>query len=151
MLRKLYKSTGIGDIVRERFIHPIVTNPFAVGLLFLLINLIVSAGAQLMLKAGMLEIGSFQFSGNFLEYALNMLTWKIIGGLFLYASGIAFWLLCLSKLELSFAYPVSTVQYILIFLGSWIFFQENIGWQRILGMLVICLGVLVISLEHRRK
>ena len=127
-----------------------LNDALTMGLLFLLINLVVSAAAQLLLKSGMLDLGSFQFSGEIIDYVMKMLTWKIIGGLFLYASGIAFWILCLSKLDLSFAYPAGTFQYVIIFLGSWFFFNENISMQRIIGMLVIVLGVIVISLDHKK-
>ena len=120
------------------------------GLVYLLLNLLISVSAQFLLKAGMLELGSFQGQEATLTYLLSMINWKIVGGLFFYASGIVFWLLCLSKLDLSFAYPAATFQYVLIFVGSWYFFDEQVGIMRVLGMLIISLGVIIISLDYRK-
>lgn len=120
------------------------------GLAYLILNLLISVGAQFLLKSGMADLGSFEMSGDLNSYMLSMINWKIVGGLIFYASGIIFWLLCLSKLDLSFAYPAATFQYVLIFIGSWYIFQEQIGIERILGMLIISVGVIVISLDYRK-
>ena len=126
-------------------------NTIVLGLIYLFLNILISVAAQLLLKSGMMDLGSFQFSGTTFDYILSMINWKIVGGLFFYASGIIFWLLCLSKLDLSFAYPAATFQYILIFFGSWYFFGENIGFNRIVGMLIISLGVIIISLDYKKS
>lgn len=130
---------------------PIYFNGMAIGLTYLLLNLLISVSAQLLLKAGMLDLGSFQVSGDSIEYFFAMVNWKIIGGLVFYATGIIFWLLCLSKLELSFAYPVATLQYVLIFFAAWYFFEEDISIERIAGMVVIAIGVIIISLEMKNR
>jgi len=121
-----------------------------IGLIYLMLNLIISVSAQFLLKAGMSDLGSFQVTGDTMTYLLAMINWKIVGGLVLYASGIVFWLLCLSKLDLSFAYPAATFQYVLVFIGSWCIFDEYISWERISGMLIISLGVGIISLDYRK-
>ena len=72
----------------------------------------------------------------------------IVGGLALYGCGTVLWILCLTRLELSFAYPVSTVQYLLVFLAAWWLLGEQIPPLRWLGMLVIVAGVLVMSTER---
>lgn len=121
------------------------------GVLYLFLNIVISVAAQLMLKTGMAKLGSFQVSGDTLLYLFSMINPEIIGGLFFYASGVILWLLCLSKLDLSFAYPAATFQYVLIFVASWYFFSEQISWLRILGMLVIGTGVILISLDYGKR
>jgi drug/metabolite transporter (DMT)-like permease len=56
-----------------------------------------------------------------------------------------FWLVVLSRLELSLVYPMVSVAYILVALFSWFFFKENVNLVRWLGILVIVMGVFLIS------
>ena len=106
---------------------------FRIGLVYLMIDILVSVSAQLLLKKGMLELGEFSFSEGG-TYLLSMLNPMIIGGLVLYACGTVGWLLCLTKLDLSFAYPAGTLQYLFIFMGAWWWFDENISLLRIAGI-----------------
>ncbi|MDX2286245.1 MAG: hypothetical protein NW241_18900 [Bacteroidia bacterium] len=124
---------------------------FLTGLLFLAANLVVSVAAQFVLKAAMARLGKFGEGGDALAYLISMINPMVIGGLALYASGTVLWLLTLTKLELSFAYPVATVQYLLVFIGAWLIFDESISWLRVLGLAVITGGVLIISMDHWKK
>lgn len=123
---------------------------FQLGLLFLLANLLVSVAAQFLLKRGMLELGGFELSEGWL-YMLEMINPLIVGGLLLYASGTVLWLLCLRKLELSFAYPAGTLQYLLIFMGAWLWFDEQISLLRVAGMVVICVGVFFLAIDLKKS
>ncbi|MEL7339624.1 MAG: multidrug resistance protein, partial [Bacteroidota bacterium] len=60
------------------------------------------------------------------------------------------WLLCLTKLDLSFAYPAGTLQYLFIFMGAWWWFDENISLLRIAGLVVIVIGVIVLALDNKK-
>lgn len=131
-------------------LSPSPRKDFWVGLSFLLANLLVSVAAQFLLKRGMLDLGEFQLSEGVL-YLLQMLNPLIIGGLGLYAAGTVLWLLCLRKLDLSFAYPAGTLQYLLIFAGAWLWFDETISVLRIAGMLVICVGVFFLALDLKKS
>jgi drug/metabolite transporter (DMT)-like permease len=120
------------------------------GLLYLFLNLLISVAAQFVLKAAMAELGEFGVGGSAVDYLLQMINVKVIGGLVLYASGVVLWLLCLSKLDLSFAYPAATLQYFLVFLGAWWLFDESIPLLRIAGLIVIAGGVIVMSLDQKQ-
>ena len=119
------------------------------GWIYLGLNLLVSVIAQLVLKAAMMKVGEFEIDDNWLRYAYGMINIEIIGGLFLYGTGTILWILCLTKLDLSLAYPAGTLQYLLIFAGAWWFFDERITAIRLLGMIVICIGVFIMSVERR--
>ena len=69
----------------------------------------------------------------------------IVVGLLVFAISAFFWIVALSRVELSYAYPMVGLSYALIFLFSWLFFGENISLIRILGMIIIAIGVFVIS------
>ncbi|MEM7658142.1 MAG: hypothetical protein AAF399_18595 [Bacteroidota bacterium] len=119
------------------------------GLFYLFLNLLISVAAQFVLKAAMADLGGFGVEGSAGDYLLGMINVKVIGGLVLYASGVVLWLLCLSKLDLSFAYPAATLQYFLVFLGAWALFDETIPLLRIGGLIVIAVGVVVMSLDQK--
>ena len=121
------------------------------GLIYLGLNLIISVAAQFILKAAMAQLGGFDAGGDVWAYLLAMLNPYVIGGLVLYALGTILWLLCLTKLDLSFAYPAATLQYVLIFLGAWFLFDEQIDWMRIAGLAVIGAGVFVMSMDKNLK
>jgi drug/metabolite transporter (DMT)-like permease len=70
-----------------------------------------------------------------------MLNFSVVVGLLLYVASTLFWIFALSGMDLSFAYPVASVQYVLVFLGAWYFFGEIVSWLRLGGMALICLGV----------
>lgn len=53
------------------------------------------------------------------------------------------WLLALSQLDLSYAAPLLSLNYLLVPLGAFLLFKEKISRQRILAILVICCGVLI--------
>jgi multidrug transporter EmrE-like cation transporter len=68
----------------------------------------------------------------------------IILGLVLYGISAFFWIIALSRVELSFAYPVLSLGYILIMvLSSWLF-QEHLNTLRIMGTLSVVIGLCLI-------
>jgi len=62
-----------------------------------------------------------------------------LGGL-MYAVSFVIWIAALSKLELSFMYPIATgAVFVLITLLSFVFLKENITPYRILGIALIAI------------
>ena len=105
--------------------------------------------AQLVLKDAMMQMGEFAIADNWMVYAYGMINMEVLGGLLLYGVGTILWILCLTKLDLGLAYPAGTLQYLLIFAGAWWFFDERISAIRLMGMLVICIGVVIMSMQRR--
>jgi multidrug transporter EmrE-like cation transporter len=66
-------------------------------------------------------------------------------GLMLYAVSAMFWISALSRVELSYAYPLLGAGYVLVGLVSWKLWGESFGLQRILGTLVVALGVILVG------
>lgn len=60
--------------------------------------------------------------------------------------GIILWISALSKFELSIAYPFMSLSYILIALLSAVFFHESLPFIKLLGLLLIMVGVACIGL-----
>ena len=121
------------------------------GILFLLLSILFSVSAQFVLKKAMLHVGSFDLGGAPIGFILDLINIWVILGLLLYGTGTIFWIMCLKKIDLGLAYPMGTFQYIFIFIGAYFLFDESISWVRLVGMALICLGVIVISKDFWSK
>jgi len=71
----------------------------------------------------------------------------ILAGLVAYVAQIAGWLMVLSQLELSVAYPISCLSYGGVALASRFALGEPISRQRWIGTLVIASGAALVSLS----
>ncbi|HHH37675.1 MAG TPA: hypothetical protein ENK77_03570 [Epsilonproteobacteria bacterium] len=56
-----------------------------------------------------------------------------------------FWMATMTKFELSFAYPFMSGAFVLVFLFSVFLFQETVTWQKIVGLMLIVLGIIISS------
>jgi multidrug transporter EmrE-like cation transporter len=113
----------------------------------ILLGVLLNAAAQLCLKEGMRRIGHFEFVwANIvpigMQVACNV---YVLGGLFLYVVSVAVWLLVLSRVEVSFAYPLLSVGYIVNAVAGYYLFQENLSLTRVTGILIIIVGVYFVT------
>lgn len=113
----------------------------------ILLGVLLNATAQLLLKAGMTQIGHFEFSANNLipiglKVAGNL---PIVGGLCLYVASVVVWLLVLSRVQVSFAYPMLSIGYIVNAFAANYFFGEPLTSVRMLGIFIIIGGVYLVA------
>ena len=113
----------------------------------ILFGVLLNAAAQLFLKEGMRRIGHFEFVwANIVPIGLQAATnLFILGGLACYVVSVVVWLLVLSRVEVSFAYPLLSVGYIVNAVAGYYLFQENLSVTRITGIVIICIGVYFIT------
>ena len=117
------------------------------AIVYILISVLTGAIGQVLLKKGMGSMGPLTLSMN----QLGSILWRIgtnpyvIIGLAIYVGGSVFWLTALSRVDLSYAYPFASLSYVVMLAASWLLFDEHITFLRLLGTLVVCLGVLLIS------
>lgn len=121
------------------------------GLLALVASVLCCASSQLLLKSGMAGVSRLPSIDSLPTYFLDLVQIPIVTGLALYAIGTGLWLTCLTKLDLSVAYPASAVQFLLIFAGAWHFFDEPVSSVRLLGAIVVLAGVLLLTLDRRQS
>jgi multidrug transporter EmrE-like cation transporter len=113
----------------------------------LLITVTLNVVGQFLMKQGMSQIGAIGGSmelmaGNLLRAFLNP---YVIGGVGAYGISSIFWLILLSRVELSYAYPALALGYVLVTLvGAWIL-GESVSNLRWLSVAVICVGVVLLS------
>ena len=118
------------------------------SVLLILLSITIAVGGQLLLKIGINRIGISDFSslsslgGFFLGIVKSPL---VLIGLFLYVISAAIWMVILSTVDLSFAYPFLGITYVLILVVSRFVLKEDVNPLRWIGALIITAGVVVLS------
>ena len=114
----------------------------------LLFNVILSVLGQILLKQGMNQVG--EISGSFQQMAPTLIQALmnpfVVGGIGVYGSTTLIWLVVLSRIKLSVAYPMISLGYMFSILFSWLLFKEDVPKIRVLGAFVICIGVYLVSM-----
>ena len=116
-------------------------------IIYILISVLGSTAGQLLLKRGMNSLGPVTLDLNQLPTILwhMAINPNIFIGLAFYFGATIFWLAALSRVDLSFAYPFISFSYVIILVASWLMFDEKISLGRLVGTLIIGIGVLFIS------
>lgn len=117
---------------------------------FILIALPIAFGisGQLLLKTGLAQIGHFSvsFGFSFFLQILKILTNPYVFlGFMCYALSSIVWIVTISRLPLSFAYPMLSINYIGVLLGSKYLLGEEVNMYRWAGVVIICFGVAFIG------
>jgi len=116
-------------------------------LALILTGVMLNAVAQLLLKTGARAISGVAFSvANAWTLAERIaINPPILLGLVLYGISVVFWILALSRVDVSIAYPMLSIGYIVSALAGWLLFSESVGPARIAGILVIIAGVWLVA------
>ena len=69
----------------------------------------------------------------------------ILAGLACYVVSVVLWILALSRVPVSVAYPMLSVGYIVNAIGAWLLFGESIGAQKLVGIGFIIVGVWLVA------
>ena len=112
----------------------------------LILAVLVASVGQILLKKGMMTVGGFDGDITILKYFLNTFTnIHVMIGLAFYVVGTLIWLIVLTKLPLSIAYPCLALGYVLVAISSKFVFSEQITALRWVGIITVCIGVFLIS------
>jgi len=120
----------------------------AKSVILILVSISIAVGGQILLKMGMNKIGAVSINSIgslgslFISALKNPL---VITGLFCYVISAAIWIIVLSAVDLSFAYPFLGLTYVLILLVSKFILKEDVNPIRWIGAAVITAGVVLIS------
>ena len=119
----------------------------ATAFFLILTGVMLNAGAQLLLKAGVIAVGSFAFtSGNIMPIGIKLATQPpILAGLACYVVSVVVWILGLSRVDVSVAYPMLSLGYVVNALAAWWLFGEAITLERVVGIGIILIGVYVVA------
>jgi drug/metabolite transporter (DMT)-like permease len=113
----------------------------------IILSVFINASAQLLLKAGMNRIGYFNFSWANVGpiTAQVIINPFIMIGLAFYVLAVVVWLLVLSRTDVSIAYPMISLAYVVNAIAAYYLFGENLSLMRMAGIGVILLGVYLIA------
>jgi multidrug transporter EmrE-like cation transporter len=118
-------------------------------LAWILGGVLLNAVAQLLLKAGASNSGVISLDAG------SAVLWRtavglaqhpyILGGLACYVVSVIVWIVALSRVEVSIAYPMLSIGYVVNALLAWWLFKEDVNAQRWLGIGVIIVGVVLVA------
>jgi multidrug transporter EmrE-like cation transporter len=113
----------------------------------IVVGVLLNALAQLLLKAGVAPLGPLHLdAANALSTAGRVLTqWPIVAGLGCYVVSVGVWIVALSRADVSLAYPMLSLGYVVNAIAAWYLFGELIGPARVAGIALILAGVFVMS------
>jgi multidrug transporter EmrE-like cation transporter len=118
------------------------------SILLILLSITIAVGGQVLLKIGLNKIGEMRINsasalGNFFISVIK--SPLVVTGRFCYVISAAIWLVVLSAVDLSFAYPFIGLTYVLILIVSKFVLKEDVNPIRWAGAAIITIGVVVIS------
>jgi multidrug transporter EmrE-like cation transporter len=119
----------------------------AVTFALLMTGVLLNAAAQLLLKAGTNAVGQFEFSAqNILPVGMKLaFEPHIAAGLACYVVSVAVWIVGLSRVPVSIAYPMLSVGYIVNAVAAWYLFGESLTAQKLAGIAFIVCGVYLVA------
>ncbi len=119
----------------------------AIAFSLVLTGVLLNAAAQLLLKAGTNSIGHFDFTlANALPIGMQVAREPhILGGLSCYVVSVVVWILALSRVEVSIAYPMLSLGYVVNAVAAWYLFGESLNAMRLGGIAVIIVGVVLVA------
>lgn len=113
---------------------------------FLLTGVLLNAGAQLLLKAGTNALGVIGLAGDWSgQLGRVALEPHIVAGLGCYVVSVAVWIVGLSRVPVSIAYPLLSLGYVVNAVAAHYLLGEDVTVSRWLGIGLIILGVWLVA------
>ena len=104
--------------------------------------IVLNVCGHLFLKAGMNKIGVISVDQLLVSFTKIFSTPFVILGLVSYVSSVAMYMVVLSRIDVSYAYPLMMgLGYVLIVLFSWQIFAEPFSTFKWIGIALILVGV----------
>jgi multidrug transporter EmrE-like cation transporter len=115
---------------------------------FIITGVLLNAAAQLLLKAGTNAMGGaiHLTADNWFQTGIKVATQvPILAGLACYAVSLVVWIIGLSRTDVTIAYPMLSLGYVVSAFGAWMFLGEAVSPQRLLAIGVIMVGVVLLA------
>ena len=115
-------------------------------ILLIVFGVLLASSGQLLLKLGMMKVGRISSLASAPSMILTALMNPIVlAGLAIFGISALSWLIVLSRVRLSVAYPMVSLGYIFVLFLSWLIFKEPVKPVTIAGCLTIMFGVFLVS------
>jgi predicted N-acyltransferase/multidrug transporter EmrE-like cation transporter len=107
--------------------------------------LVCAALSQVAFKYAALQTGAFEFSATWFVAALGTgWLWVSVAS---HVGEFLLWMTILSKSNLSSAFATTAILFIVVMLASWLLFAEPLGWNKVIGSLVILSGIVLLGAD----
>ena len=117
-----------------------------------MISVSFAVAGQLTLKSAMDSVGRIGKASQLGDTAVRAMKEPLLWiGLILFGISALFWLVVLSRVRLSVAYPIVGISYILIVLLARFRLNEHVPALRWVGVTVIAIGIAIIGFSFRTK
>jgi multidrug transporter EmrE-like cation transporter len=115
----------------------------SVGHLFLALALTLNATANVLLKVGAARLGGLEEPSLIGRLITN---YHLLAGLSLFALNVVFYVLALTRLNLSVAYPIMMAGGVIIVVSvSILFLQEAVTARQMFGLVLLILGIVLVA------
>ncbi|MGH9477225.1 MAG: EamA family transporter [Terriglobales bacterium] len=124
--------------------------PTVTVFLLILIAVGMEVAGQILYKSGINRMPGMTGS-PFSSWALALFawdalrSWRVLLGVGIYCAQAAVWWGVLSRVDLSYAFPLTSLSYIVLLGASHVFLNERISTQRWLGTIAVVFGVYLIT------
>jgi multidrug transporter EmrE-like cation transporter len=114
-----------------------------INFILVLVGVLLNAAAQLCIKQGMNMIGNVSLDAGAVLAMIPRASINpyILAGLACYVISVLVWMIVLSKVEVSLAYPFLSIGYIITAFVGYFFMGETLGLYKVLGIVTICAGI----------
>lgn len=116
---------------------------------FLALSVTLASGAQLLFRFAMLHHGTVEIGllKNVLVFTPDQL-FALLTGVLLYAVSMISWIFALIRFEVTVAYPVMSISYVIVYLAAAGIpvYNESISFAGLIGMAFIVVGVCIVPL-----
>lgn len=118
-----------------------------ISLALILGGVLLNAAGQLLLKAGTNAVGHFDFHlDNLLPIGLKLAFQPyILSGMVCYGVSLVIWIMALSRVPVSIAYPMLSIGYVINAFVAYQWFGEALVAQKLLGIGFIVVGVILVA------
>lgn len=118
------------------------------GFIYILGCIFFTVYGQLILKWRINFVGAFPESAQEKAWFLVKLIFTdlfILSGFVSAFVASIFWMGAMTKFSISFAYPFMSLAFLFVMVGSVFFFKETMDLYKIVGTLVVMLGLVILS------
>jgi drug/metabolite transporter (DMT)-like permease len=112
--------------------------------ILLLISVLAGVFGQFFLKMGAVKLGKVDVDNLFSHILSSIAIPELLIGLTCYGIGAIFYILLLTRVNLSIAAPAISLSYIFSVLIGHFWFRESIALGQIFGLAAISVGVIVV-------
>ena len=113
--------------------------------LIIVIGVSLNAAGQLFLKSGANIIGPITADSSLETTLIASLNTHIILGLLCYVLSVLAWIVALTRVDVSIAYPMLSLGYVIVTIAAWFLFNEPISTIKILALSIIIFGIVLLS------